>query len=84
MPLYRFYFLNPDDEVRDIRAIEFRNDSMATKHIQDSLAGQTHYVAVELWRASGFIGRIGHDGMINHSLVQNFSTEKQDSHRHRG
>jgi len=65
MPLYRYYFLDSDGAVKDIRAIECRNDPMAITRARDFLAGQTGHVAVDLWRAEGFVGRIGPDGIID-------------------
>ena len=65
MPLYRYYFLDSGGEVKDIRAIECKNDPIAITRARDFLAGQTGHVAVELWRAEGFVGRVGPDGIID-------------------
>jgi len=67
MPLYRYYFFNTDGDVKDIRVIEYKNDSIATERARDFLVDQTSFVAVELWRAEGFVGRIGRDGIIDNS-----------------
>lgn len=62
MPLYRFYFLDDDGEVHDIRAVEARKDSVAIGRADEFLAVKSNHVAIEIWRAQGFVKGIRRDG----------------------
>jgi hypothetical protein len=62
MPLYRFYFLDDDGEVHDIRAVEAREDSVAIRRADEFLAEKSNHVAIEIWRAKGFVKGVRRDG----------------------
>ncbi|MBU6507554.1 MAG: hypothetical protein KGQ82_08650 [Alphaproteobacteria bacterium] len=64
MPLYRYYFLDIDGEVHDIRAIEGRNDAAMIEHAHELLAARTKHVAIEIWRAQGFVTGVRRDGTL--------------------
>jgi len=62
MPLYRFYFLDDDGEVHDIRAVEARKDSVAIERADEFLAEKSAHVVIEIWRAHGFVKGVRRDG----------------------
>ncbi|MGH7224232.1 MAG: hypothetical protein ACRELF_13460 [Gemmataceae bacterium] len=62
MPLYRYYFFDIDGEVRDIRAAEGRNDSVAVEQAREFLAFQNEHIAIEIWRGQGFVTGVRRDG----------------------
>lgn len=62
MPLYRYYFFDVDGGVRDTRAIENRNDSVAVERAHHFLANQIENIAVEIWRGQGFVKGVRRDG----------------------
>ena len=64
MPLYRYYFFDTDGEVHDIRAVEGRNDTATIEHAHELLAARTKHVAIEIWRAQGFVKGIRRDGTL--------------------
>jgi hypothetical protein len=62
MPLSRFYFLDDDGEVHDIRAIEALADAIAIERADQLLAAKSDHVAIEIWRAQGFVKGVRQDG----------------------
>ncbi|MDE2165116.1 MAG: hypothetical protein KGJ66_02105 [Alphaproteobacteria bacterium] len=62
MALYRFYFLDDDGEVHDIRAVEARKDSVAIEQADQLLAMKSDHVAIEIWRTQGFVKGVRRDG----------------------
>lgn len=62
MPLYRFYFFDGGGEVHDIRAVEAQKDSIAIERADQFLAMRSDHVAIEIWRAQGFVKGVRRDG----------------------
>lgn len=62
MPFYRFYFLDDDGEVHDVRAVEARKDSFAIERADQFLAVRSDHVAIEIWKPQGFVKGIRRDG----------------------
>ena len=64
MPLYRYYFFDIDGEVRDVRAVERRDDLAAIEQAREFLAFQKKHIAIEIWRPQGFVTGVRRDGTL--------------------
>jgi hypothetical protein len=59
---YRLYFLDDQDQIRDVKALDCADDDEALQ----KAAEHAKNGRLELWRRSTLIGRFGRDGAEEH------------------